>query len=153
MRKVLRVRRSDPLSPDEAINGSPVCAAKLFERFLCCWRFALRLQHHAPVRRGKCRAVISIFVARTQRRHAFLSRGHKTIELKFSQKASMYRDIHRCSSNNDRRRVIVGQRFSGAGLLIRGFKSARRIGSSIRAVLFSLARSQIAQQSIAQSHN
>src|SRR4029077_17874016 len=53
LRKVFRVRRRDALSPNEAINGSPISATKLFERFLSRRRLALRLQHHAPVGGGK----------------------------------------------------------------------------------------------------
>jgi hypothetical protein len=34
--------------------GSPIDAAKLFERFVCRWRFTLRFQHYAP-RRGRKR--------------------------------------------------------------------------------------------------
>src|SRR5262249_2858913 len=70
-------------SPNETVNGSPICAAKLFERFLCRRRFALCLQHHAPMRRGKSRpAVMSISANRAQRRQVVLSGGHMTIELR-----------------------------------------------------------------------
>ena len=69
------------MSPNEAVNGSPVCAAKLFERFLCRRRVALRLQHYAPMRGGKCRrAVMIISAERAQRSQVVLSGGHITIE-------------------------------------------------------------------------
>src|ERR1041385_625917 len=37
----------------ETVDRAPVGATKLFERFLCCRRFTLRLQHYAPVRGRK----------------------------------------------------------------------------------------------------
>src|SRR5262245_60919226 len=59
--KILRLLQPSTLSPHEAVNGSPINPAEFFECFLCRWRFALRLQHDAPVRGGKRRrAVISI---------------------------------------------------------------------------------------------
>ena len=83
MGKVLCFRRRDALSPNEAINGSPISATKFFERFLCRWRFALCLQHYAPMRSGKRRrAVMSISANRAQRRQVVFSGGHFAIELK-----------------------------------------------------------------------
>src|SRR5215471_9408335 len=65
--KILRLLWPGTLSPHEAINGSPIGAAKSFKRLLCRWRFTLRLQHQAPVRRGKRRrAVKSISANRGQ---------------------------------------------------------------------------------------
>src|SRR5207245_10253273 len=47
---ILRLCRSNALSPEEAVDRSPVHAAKFLERFVCSWRFSLRLKHHAPMR-------------------------------------------------------------------------------------------------------
>src|SRR6266496_5219118 len=47
--KIFRFLRLNALSPNEAINRSPISAAKFFERRLCCWCWTLRLQHHTPV--------------------------------------------------------------------------------------------------------
>src|SRR5207245_8538910 len=61
LRKILRFLRPGPLSPHIAVNGSPINPAEFFKCLLCRWRFALCLQHHAPVRSSKRRrAVISI---------------------------------------------------------------------------------------------
>src|SRR5439155_21482811 len=57
--EVLSVRWPNPLSPDEAINRSPIHAAKFFERSLCRGRFPLCLQHHAPMRGCKRDASVS----------------------------------------------------------------------------------------------
>src|SRR4029453_5060607 len=81
LRKILCLRWANALSSEEAINGSPIGATKLFKRFLCRGRFALRLHHHAPVRGGKRRRTW-ISANRTQRRHVILSGGHMAIELK-----------------------------------------------------------------------
>src|SRR5439155_1368211 len=51
--KILGLLPHSALSSYEAINGSPVSAAKLLERRLCCWRWALRFHDHAPMRGGK----------------------------------------------------------------------------------------------------
>src|SRR5207249_10350384 len=47
--EILRFFGLDTLSPYEAINWSPVCAAKLFECLLRCGRWPLRREHNAPV--------------------------------------------------------------------------------------------------------
>src|SRR5260370_98246 len=52
--EILRLLWPNTLPPHEAINGSPVSAAKTFQRLLGRRRFTLCLQHHAPVRSGKC---------------------------------------------------------------------------------------------------
>src|SRR6266550_322459 len=44
---------ADALPPHETVNRSPIRAAKFFERRLCCWRWALRFQDHAPMSCGK----------------------------------------------------------------------------------------------------
>jgi len=46
--------KSITLSPEKAINRSPVNAAKLFERFLCHRRLILCLQHQAPMSGSEC---------------------------------------------------------------------------------------------------
>jgi hypothetical protein len=79
--KILCLRWANALSSEEAINGSPISATKLFKRLLRRWRFALRLYHHAPVGGGKRRRTL-ISASRTQRRHVILSGGHIAIELK-----------------------------------------------------------------------
>src|SRR5262245_5774769 len=53
--KTLCFLRANALSLHEGVNGSPINAAKFFQRFLCCRRFTLRLYHDAPVRAGKLR--------------------------------------------------------------------------------------------------
>src|SRR5262249_42271452 len=66
LREILCFLRPSPLSPDKAVNGSPIDAAELFKCLLCRGRLALCLQHHAPVRGSKRRrAVISISANRT----------------------------------------------------------------------------------------
>jgi hypothetical protein len=42
LREILRLLGPDILSPNEAINRSPISAAKLLKRFLSRWRFTLR---------------------------------------------------------------------------------------------------------------
>src|SRR5262249_34329126 len=53
LRKILRFLGPRTLSPHKAVNGPPIDTAKLFKRFLCRGRLALRLQNHAPGRGGK----------------------------------------------------------------------------------------------------
>src|SRR5207253_10060108 len=53
LRNVLRLLWSKALSSDEAIHRSPISAAKVFQGLLCRGRFALRLQHHAPLSGGE----------------------------------------------------------------------------------------------------
>ena len=69
-------RRYGALSPDETINWRPIRAAKFFERCLRrgCW--TLRVEHNAPMRRGKRRAAIGAFVNRGQRSYIVGSGGH-----------------------------------------------------------------------------
>jgi hypothetical protein len=64
---IIRFLASSALSPDEAINRSPISAAKFFERFLCCRRFTLCREHHTPMRCGKRNdAILRIRVRRPQ---------------------------------------------------------------------------------------
>src|SRR5205823_11445620 len=64
-------------------NGPPVRAAKFFQRFLCSWRFALRLKHHAPVRRRKRdTTVLPARFSRGRRSHLIRCSAHGTIQLK-----------------------------------------------------------------------
>src|SRR5437667_3719174 len=59
--EILGVFQADTLSSHKAVNGSPINPAEFFKRLLCGWRFALCLQHDAPMRSSKRRrAVISI---------------------------------------------------------------------------------------------
>jgi len=82
LREILRLLWPNPLSPHEAIDGSPISAAKFFERFLCRWRFALRFKHYAPVRgsKGHC-AVLRASDKRGQRTH-FIIGTHAAIKVK-----------------------------------------------------------------------
>src|SRR4029077_16744275 len=57
LRDILRLLSPKALSSDEAIDRSPINAAKPFERFMCGRRFTLRCQHHAPVGGRKCNRV------------------------------------------------------------------------------------------------
>src|SRR5215831_12149713 len=43
LRDIFRLLRLGTFSPDKAVDRSPVCAAKILKRLLCCWRFTLRL--------------------------------------------------------------------------------------------------------------
>src|SRR5262249_12757318 len=47
--QILCLLRTDALSLHTAINRTPINAAEFLERFLCCRRFRLCLQHDAPV--------------------------------------------------------------------------------------------------------
>jgi len=51
--EIFRLLWPDTLSPHKTVDGSPIRATQLFERFLCSWRFTFGGQHHAPVRRGE----------------------------------------------------------------------------------------------------
>lgn len=82
LRKILRFLCAGTLSPDKAINGSPINAAEFSERVLGRRRLALCLQNHAPVRGSKRRrAAISGSANRTLGSHLIISRGHGPIEL------------------------------------------------------------------------
>src|SRR6266496_6628008 len=64
---------------DEAVQWPPVSAAKLFERRVSLGRSALRCQHHAPMRGGKCNGTgLSALTNRTPRRPVINGR-HPTI--------------------------------------------------------------------------
>src|SRR5438552_17999056 len=80
--EILRLFSPNTLSPQEAVNGSPIRATKFFERFLCRWRFALRFKHYAPVRgsKGHC-AVLRASDKRGQRTH-FIIGTHAAIKVK-----------------------------------------------------------------------
>src|SRR5437868_14945344 len=87
MANILRRLWSEALSSDEAIDRSPINAAKLFERFVCGGRLILRGQHHAPVRRRKCDR--PVWPARSlttcgKGSHLIISR-HTAIHLKVAQ--------------------------------------------------------------------
>src|SRR5262249_42572852 len=64
LRNILRFLSSNALSPDKAIDRSPINAAKFLECFLCCWRFTLCGQHHAPV--GRCKGDCPVARASTE---------------------------------------------------------------------------------------
>src|SRR5207248_10630656 len=59
LREILRFLRPSSLSPHKAVNGPPINSAQFFKCLLCRRRFALCLQHDAPVRSGKCDASVS----------------------------------------------------------------------------------------------
>src|SRR5439155_17075350 len=80
LREILRFLGTNTLSSHNAVNGPPINPAELFKCLMCRRRFALSLQHHAPVRSDKRRrAVISISANRAQLSHLVLRR-HTTIE-------------------------------------------------------------------------
>src|SRR5437870_1147737 len=47
--KIFGFLGASPLSPHEPVNGSPISAAKFFQRRLCCRARTLRRQYHTPV--------------------------------------------------------------------------------------------------------
>jgi hypothetical protein len=53
--EILCILRFIALASDEPVQWPPVSAAKLFERRVSFGRFALRREHHAPMRSRKCR--------------------------------------------------------------------------------------------------
>src|SRR5207247_40710 len=53
LRNILRLLSSKAHSSDEAIDKSPISAAKVVQGLLCRGRFALRLQHLGPLSGGK----------------------------------------------------------------------------------------------------
>src|SRR6266581_9776203 len=58
-----------PFASDEAVQWPPVDSAELFQRHFSLCRFALRCQHHAPMRGGKRNgAVLSTLTNRNSRR-------------------------------------------------------------------------------------
>src|SRR5947199_262069 len=84
LREILRLLWPNPLSPHEAIDGSPISAAKFFERFLCRWRFNLCLQHDAPMCRRKRDTTLlsrNCWTNAGQRSHLILRR-HTAIKVK-----------------------------------------------------------------------
>src|SRR4029453_13073862 len=52
--QILRFFSSKTVSPDKSVKRSPISATENFECSLCSGRFALRLQHYAPVSGGEC---------------------------------------------------------------------------------------------------
>src|SRR5439155_22346841 len=82
--EILRFLRSVAFAPDEAVQWPPVGSAKLFQRRFSLRRFALRCQHHAPMRSGeRDSAVLSTLTNRTPRR-SVINRRHATIQAKTS---------------------------------------------------------------------
>src|SRR5439155_17128595 len=75
------------MSPHVAIDRSPIGAAKFFESVLCRWGFALRLEHHTPVRGSKYGRAMNGFPGRAQRRNIVCSGGHMAIELEIRAKS------------------------------------------------------------------
>src|SRR5207248_4527803 len=81
LREILCFLRPSSLSPHKAVNGPPINPAELFKCLMCRRRFALRLQHDAPVRGSKCRrGVISISANRILRSHLTISSDHAPIQ-------------------------------------------------------------------------
>src|SRR5205807_5359967 len=77
LREILRIFHIGALSPYVTINWSPISAAKCFECRLCSWRWALRLQHHSPVRSCKRdRSAIGASANGGQRSDLIIRRGH-----------------------------------------------------------------------------
>src|SRR5262245_15376891 len=65
--KILRFLWCSAFSPDEAINRSPVGAAKFFQRLLSRWRLPLCFKDHAPVGgRKRSGTVLRAFADRAQ---------------------------------------------------------------------------------------
>src|SRR5207253_10720324 len=87
--EILRLLWRNALSPHETKDGSPIHAAKLFQCFFSRRGFALRFQHHAPVRRRKRdrppAGAGRISAYPCQRRH-FISRAHATIQVRTCSK-------------------------------------------------------------------
>src|SRR5206468_9172766 len=80
--EILRFLRSVAFAPDEAVQWPPVGSAKLFQRRPSLRRFALRCQHHAPMRSGeRDSAVLSTLTNRTPRR-SVINRRHAPIQAK-----------------------------------------------------------------------
>src|SRR5437773_7350314 len=52
--QVLAFFSSKAVSPDKSVKRSPISATQYFECSLCSGRFALRLQHYAPMSGGEC---------------------------------------------------------------------------------------------------
>jgi hypothetical protein len=52
--QVLRFFSSKPVSPGKSVKRSPISATEYFKRSLCSGRFALRLEHDAPMSGGEC---------------------------------------------------------------------------------------------------
>src|SRR6266478_343768 len=86
--EILRLLWSNTLSPYEAVNRSPISAAKLLQRFPCCWRFALRLKYHAPMRGGKSNGVSLSGPIDRIPRCPVINRWHAGIQVKSRAKAS-----------------------------------------------------------------
>ena len=93
------------LLADEAINRPPVSAAKIFQRLLGRRRFALCIQHHAPVGGGKhrrccnerfrqSRLVTSRHPARRARRHPTKNSRRKQT-MKHKERRSLVRRLKR----------------------------------------------------------
>src|SRR6266567_5443611 len=101
--EIFRLFWFNVLSSHETINRSPVCAAKLFQCRVCLRRFALRCQHHAPVRGGKCNGTgLSALTDRTPRRSVINGR-HAAIQVKSRPKSkpavvSKWTAAHACNA-------------------------------------------------------
>src|SRR5262249_48088651 len=52
---ILRFFPRKALATDKSVERSPIRTAEHLECFLCSWRFALRLQHDAPMSGSECR--------------------------------------------------------------------------------------------------
>jgi hypothetical protein len=80
--EILRFLWLVALPSDEPVKWPPIGSAKLFERRVSLRRFALRGQHHAPMRGGKCSgAGVSALTDCTPRRRVINGR-HATIQVK-----------------------------------------------------------------------
>src|SRR6266478_6125385 len=51
---ILRLLPYKALPPGKPVERSPISSTEYFKRSLCCGRFALRLQHYAPMSGGEC---------------------------------------------------------------------------------------------------
>src|SRR5437667_10237357 len=80
--EILRFLRLIAFASNEPVKRPPVGSAELFQRRFTLRRFALRCQHHAPMRSGKRdSAVLSTLTNRTPRR-SVINRRHAPIQAK-----------------------------------------------------------------------
>src|SRR5206468_8361287 len=94
--EILCLLSPNTLSLQEAKNRSPISVAKFLKRFLCRRRFALCLQHHAPVRGSKRRCPVLCAWGHPIPRGLILDR-HIAIQAKSHAKI---KSVSRCANLN-----------------------------------------------------
>src|SRR4030095_5355349 len=93
LREIFCLLRFGALSSHEGINRSPVSATKFLQRSLCCWAWALRSQHHAPMGCIKCnRSFLSLFIYRSPR-SPVVNCQHTAIQVKSRMRSKLCREI------------------------------------------------------------